>query len=54
MNLGLGVERLAMILHQENDIREMVYPHIYGKWHLSDRGYLDHAFYQLLSCHRRR
>lgn len=37
MNLGLGVERLAMILHQENDIREMVYPHIYGKWHLSDR-----------------
>jgi len=37
MNLGLGVERLAMILSQENDIREMVYPQIYREWELSDR-----------------
>jgi len=37
MNLGLGVERLAMILAQENDIRQMVYPQIYKEWELSDR-----------------
>jgi len=37
MNLGVGAERIAMILHQEEDIRAMVYPHSYGKWSLSDR-----------------
>ncbi|HIH62029.1 MAG TPA: O-phosphoserine--tRNA ligase [Methanobacteriales archaeon] len=37
MNLGLGVERLAMILAGEDDIRGMVYPHIYKEWELSDR-----------------
>jgi O-phosphoseryl-tRNA synthetase len=37
LNLGVGAERIAMILHQERDIREMVYPQIYGKWELSDR-----------------
>lgn len=36
MNLGLGVERLAMILHGEGDIRELVYPQFYREWHLSD------------------
>lgn len=37
MNLGLGVERIAMVLNQINDIREMVYPQIYKKLSLSDR-----------------
>jgi O-phosphoseryl-tRNA synthetase len=37
MNLGVGAERIAMVLNQENDIREMVYPQIYRKWELSDR-----------------
>ncbi|MCL2114842.1 MAG: O-phosphoserine--tRNA ligase [Methanobrevibacter sp.] len=37
MNLGLGVERIAMILNQVEDIREMVYPQIYKKLSLSDR-----------------
>ncbi|MCK9152343.1 O-phosphoserine--tRNA ligase [Methanobacterium alcaliphilum] len=37
MNLGVGAERIAMVLHQENDIREMVYPQIYRKLSLSDR-----------------
>ncbi len=37
MNLGVGVERVAMILNQASDVREMVYPQIYGEWRLSDR-----------------
>lgn len=37
MNLGVGAERIAMILNQEEDIRAMVYPQSYGKWSLSDR-----------------
>ncbi len=37
MNLGIGAERIAMILHNQADVREMVYPQTYGKWHLSDR-----------------
>lgn len=37
MNLGVGAERIAMILNQEEDIRAMVYPQRYGKWSLSDR-----------------
>lgn len=37
LNLGLGVERMAMILHHQKDIRKLVYPHIYGKWIISDR-----------------
>lgn len=37
MNLGVGAERIAMILNQEEDIRAMVYPQTYGKWSLSDR-----------------
>lgn len=36
MNLGLGVERLAMILYNYSDVRELVYPWIYGKIDLSD------------------
>ncbi|MDP1552306.1 MAG: O-phosphoserine--tRNA ligase [Methanobacteriaceae archaeon] len=37
MNLGLGAERIAMVLNNINDIREMVYPHIYKKWEITDR-----------------
>ncbi len=37
MNLGCGVERIAMVLNGFNDIREMVYPQIYRKLTLSDR-----------------
>lgn len=37
MNLGCGVERIAMVLNQASDIREMVYPQIYKKLSLTDR-----------------
>ncbi|MBO8182658.1 MAG: O-phosphoserine--tRNA ligase [Archaeoglobus sp.] len=36
MNLGLGVERLAMILYNFSDVRELVYPWLYGRIDLSD------------------
>ncbi|WP_202318347.1 O-phosphoserine--tRNA ligase [Archaeoglobus neptunius] len=36
MNLGLGVERLAMILHGYDDVRKMVYPYIFGEVKISD------------------
>ncbi|MHC1625091.1 MAG: O-phosphoserine--tRNA ligase, partial [Methermicoccaceae archaeon] len=36
MNVGLGVERLAMTLHASNDIRKMTYPQFYEP-ELSDR-----------------
>jgi len=36
MNLGLGVERLAMILYNYEDVRKMVYPQLYDVA-LSDR-----------------
>lgn len=36
MNLGLGAERLAMVLHGYKDLREMVYPQFYGEWQMSD------------------
>ena len=36
MNLGLGVERLAMVLHGYSDVRELVYPQFYSEWHFSD------------------
>jgi len=37
MNLGLGVERLAMVLSQIEDVRDLVYPQLYKKWTISDR-----------------
>lgn len=37
MNLGVGAERMAMILGGFEDIREMVYPQIYSKKSLTDR-----------------
>ena len=37
LNIGVGVERIAMLLYNQTDIRKMVYPETYGKWKLSDR-----------------
>lgn len=36
MNLGLGVERLAMVLGDQSDVRELVHPWLYNKIELSD------------------
>lgn len=38
MNLGLGVERLAMILHDATDMRSLTYPQItqYSEWKMTD------------------
>ncbi len=36
MNLGLGVERLAMILHDASDVRALAFPQFYAAWELSD------------------
>jgi O-phosphoseryl-tRNA synthetase len=36
MNLGMGVERLAMILYDLSDVRELVYPWLYGRIELND------------------
>jgi O-phosphoseryl-tRNA synthetase len=35
MNLGLGVERLAMLLYKESDLRRLLYP--WKEWTLSDK-----------------
>jgi O-phosphoseryl-tRNA synthetase len=37
MNLGLGVERLAMLLHNAKDMRALSYPQFQTDWHLSAR-----------------
>ncbi len=37
MNLGLGVERLAMILHNSQDLRALSYPQFQTEWSLSAR-----------------
>lgn len=36
MNLGLGVERIAMILHEADDVRGLAYPQINSEWSLKD------------------
>ncbi len=36
LNIGMGVERIAMLLNGYSDIREMAYPQFYGEWILSD------------------
>ncbi|MCS7139120.1 MAG: O-phosphoserine--tRNA ligase [Candidatus Nezhaarchaeota archaeon] len=36
LNVGFGVERIAMILYGYRDVRELVYPQFYGKWSLND------------------
>lgn len=37
MNLGLGVERIAMILHQSQDMRALSYPQFQSNWSLTAR-----------------
>ncbi|MEE8168753.1 MAG: O-phosphoserine--tRNA ligase [Candidatus Hydrothermarchaeales archaeon] len=37
MNLGLGVERLAMVLYGHEDLREVVYPQFYRALSLTDK-----------------
>ncbi|MGZ7069256.1 MAG: O-phosphoserine--tRNA ligase [Methanobacterium sp.] len=37
LNIGVGVERIAMLFYNQTDVREMVYPEIYRKWAISDR-----------------
>jgi len=37
LNVGLGVERLAMITYNESDVRRLVYPQFYTELVLSDR-----------------
>lgn len=37
MNLGLGVERIGMVLNQIEDVRELVYPQLYKELSLNDR-----------------
>ncbi|MCD1294997.1 O-phosphoserine--tRNA ligase [Methanocella sp. CWC-04] len=41
MNLGLGVERLSMILYQAKDMRDMVYPQFQEEWVLGDKEIAD-------------
>ena len=36
INIGFGVERIAMIMYNEQDIRNLVYPQFYGIWMLTD------------------
>ena len=36
LNVGIGVERVAMVMHNERDIRRLVYPQFYVKRKLSD------------------
>ncbi len=36
LNLGIGVERIAMILYGYDDVRKLVYPQFYEEWSLSD------------------
>ncbi|MFQ6095137.1 MAG: O-phosphoserine--tRNA ligase [Candidatus Bathyarchaeia archaeon] len=36
LNLGIGVERVAMALHGEGDVRRLVYPQFYTELSLSD------------------
>jgi O-phosphoseryl-tRNA synthetase len=42
LNIGMGVERIAGILHGFSDIRELSYPQFYGQWVLSDADMLKH------------
>ena len=36
INIGFGVERIAMIMYNEQDIRSLVYPQFYDIWMLTD------------------
>ncbi len=43
MNLGLGVERLAMILYNYDDVRKMVYPQFYN-YKMDDKEIAENIF----------
>jgi len=45
LNLGIGVERVAMALHEEEDIRRLVYPHFYTELSLSDAEIVERLRY---------
>jgi len=36
LNVGIGLERIALALYAANDVRELVYPQFHGAWGLSD------------------
>jgi len=36
LNVGIGLERVALALYAVNDVRELVYPQFHGEWGLSD------------------
>ena len=36
LNVGVGVERVALALYGEDDVRRLVYPQFYGEWRLTD------------------
>lgn len=36
LNVGIGVERIAMLLHNEADVRRLVYPQFFAEFELSD------------------
>jgi O-phosphoseryl-tRNA synthetase len=36
LNVGIGVERIAMLLHNEADMRRLVYPQFFAEFELSD------------------
>ncbi|MCX8204393.1 MAG: O-phosphoserine--tRNA ligase [Candidatus Nezhaarchaeota archaeon] len=36
LNLGIGVERVAMLIEGLSDVRVLTYPQFYGAWELSD------------------
>lgn len=36
INIGFGVERIAMIIYGEQDVRKLVYPQFYSTWVLTD------------------
>jgi O-phosphoseryl-tRNA synthetase len=36
LNVGIGVERIAMLIHGEEDLRRLIYPQFYAELELSD------------------
>jgi len=41
LNVGIGLERVALALHAVKDVRELVYPQFHGEWSLSDSEVAD-------------
>ena len=36
LNVGVGVERVALVLYGETDVRSLVYPQFFAEWELTD------------------